>query len=70
MEPREQLIRLLRIQELAVKTRKAEATVSAAPGRIEVIEEHFRERNAEYVALQDRNDELIADQRQRSGELV
>ena len=70
MEPREQLIRLLRIQELALKTRKAEGIVQAAPGRIEVIEERFRERNAEYVALKDRNDELVADQRQRSGELT
>ena len=69
MEPREQLVRLLRIQELALKARKAEGIVQAAPGRIEVVEERFRERNAVYVALQDRNEELVTDQRQRSGEL-
>ena len=70
MEPREQLVRLLRIQELALKARKAEGIVQAAPGRIEVVEERFRERNAVYVALQDRNEELVTDQRQRSGELT
>lgn len=70
MEAREQLVRLLWIQGLALKIGEAEATERAAPGRIEVIEERFRERNAEYVALRNRNDELAADQRLRSGELT
>ena len=34
------------------------------------IEERFRERNAEYVAVKERHDALDADQRKRSGELT
>jgi len=70
LEPKEQLLRLLWIQQLAVAIRAAEQALAAAPSRIEEIEGRFRERNAEYVAIKDRHDELEADQRNRSGELV
>jgi len=67
---RDQLLRLLRIQELAGEIRRHEKVVSEAPGRLEEIEQRFRERNAEYVALKDRFDELQEDRRSRSGELT
>ena len=62
--------RLLRIQDLALEMRRARELVESAPARIEQIEERFRERNAEYVALQTRFDELEADQRSRNQELA
>ena len=70
MEPRDQLQRLLRIQELSSAIRTAQRVVGQAPQRIEEVENRFRERNAEYVALKDRNDELVTDQRTRSEELT
>jgi predicted nucleic acid-binding Zn-ribbon protein len=70
LKAREQLLSLLRIQELANEMRGAQGVVEAAPRRIEEIEQRFRDRNAEFVALKDRNDELEADQRSRSSELV
>ena len=69
MQARDQLTRLLRIQELALTTRAAQKIVEGAPGRIDQIEAHFRERNAEYVAVQDQFDELKRDQTTRTGEL-
>lgn len=69
MKAKEQLLRLLRMQELAVSIRHALRVVEEAPGRLEEIESRFRERNAEYVAVKDRFDELHADQRNRTGEL-
>lgn len=69
MDAKGQLERLLRIQELAIQIRDSRAIVEGAPGRVEQIEQQFRERNAEYVAVQDQNDELELDQRTRSGEL-
>lgn len=70
MTPREQLERLVRLQELANAVREARAIVEGAPARIEEIESRFRERNAEYVALKERHDELDGDQRLRNGELA
>lgn len=70
MEAKGQLQRLLRIQELSNSIRKAQHVVEQAPRRVEEVENRFRERNAEYVALKDRNDELIADQDNRSQELT
>jgi len=67
---KDQLVRLLRIQELADSTRLAQVIVRAAPGKIEEIEGRFRERNAEYVAIKERYDALNTDQRTRSGELT
>ena len=69
MTPKEQLIRLVRIQELADTVRQAEMVLSAAPGKIEEIENHFRERNAEFVAIRDRHDELELDRKTRGDEL-
>ena len=69
MTPKEQLIRLVRIQELVNTVRQAETVLAAAPGKIEEIESHFRERNAEYVAIRDRNDELELDRETRGQEL-
>jgi len=69
VEPKAQLERLLRIQELALEMRAARNVVAATPARIEAIEGRFRERNAEYVAVRDRHDALEKDQRDRQGEL-
>jgi predicted nucleic acid-binding Zn-ribbon protein len=66
---RDQLRRLVRIQALALRTRRARDLVDGAPERLEEIERRFRERNAEYVAVRERFDALEADQRHRSGEL-
>jgi predicted nucleic acid-binding Zn-ribbon protein len=66
---RDQLLSLLRIQELANQIRAAQSIVDATPQQIEEIEQRFRDRNAEFVALKDRNDELERDQRSRSAEL-
>jgi predicted nucleic acid-binding Zn-ribbon protein len=69
LESKEQLQRLLRLQELAVIIRGNRKLVEDAPVRVQEIENRFRERNAEYVAVKDRLDELEADQRNRTGEL-
>lgn len=69
MTAKEQLIRLVRIQELVSTMRKAESVVAAAPAKLEEIENRFRERNAEYVAIKDRHDELDLDRKTRSEQL-
>ncbi len=69
MTAKEQLIRLVRMQELVDTVRRAERILASAPGKLEEIENHFRERNAEYVAIQDRFDELELDRKTRGGEL-
>ncbi len=66
---REQLVRMSRIQELALEVQRARATIEQAPVRLEEIEARFRERNAEYVALRARSEELERDQRERNFEL-
>lgn len=70
MDARSTLIRLVRIQDLSLAIRAAQDVADRAPGRIEEIEARFRERNAEYVALQERHDALQHDHRERSGELT
>ncbi len=70
MDARDQLLHLLKIQEIVDRVREARAVIDAAPGRIEEIEARFRERNAEYVAVKERYDLLQTDQRQRSAELA
>ena len=70
MQARDQLTRLLRIQELALAHREAQKVVDGAPARIEQIEARFRERNAEYVAVKEQFDELEQDQTHRTGELT
>lgn len=69
LEPRNQLERLLKIQELALEIRSGRAIVGGAPARIEEIEGRFRERNAEYVALKERYELLDNDRRDRTMEL-
>ncbi len=69
MTAKEQLIRLVNIQELVSTVREAQRNLEAAPGHVAEIENHFRERNAEYVALRDRHDELELDRKTRSEEL-
>lgn len=69
LDAKGQLERLLRIQELSILIREAEEIVAGAPGRIEQIEEQFRERNAEYVAIRDQYNELELDRATRSEEL-
>jgi predicted nucleic acid-binding Zn-ribbon protein len=66
---KEQLIRLVRIQELVDTVRQAERVLASAPGKLEEIESRFRERNAEYVATRDRFDDLELDRKTRSEEL-
>lgn len=68
-EVREQLRKMLRIQQLVLDSQNARSIVESGPGRIEEIEGHFRERNAEYVALRERHDALEADRQARSLEL-
>lgn len=70
MKPIEQLRRLARMQDVTTERLEAQAVVDGAPGRIEEIESHFRERNAEYVAVKDRHDEVEKDQRERNAELA
>ena len=70
MDPKTQLQRLLRIQELALEMQAARNVVAATPARIEEIEGRFRERNAEYVTVRERHDALEKDQRDRQGELA
>jgi predicted nucleic acid-binding Zn-ribbon protein len=66
---KEQLLSLLRVQELANEIRAAQGILDEAPRKVEEIEQRFRDRNAEYVAIKDRYEELDQDQRSRSGEL-
>lgn len=70
MEVKEQLVRMLRIQELVLEMGRHRALIEGAPARIEEIEGRFRERNAEYVALKTRCEELETDQKSRNGELA
>jgi len=66
----DQLLRLVRLQEVSHEIRAANELVNAAPHRMEEIESRFRERNAEYVAVQQRFDALETDQRTRTVELA
>jgi predicted nucleic acid-binding Zn-ribbon protein len=70
LEVRDQLLRLVRLQEVSREIRAANDLVHAAPHRMEEIENRFRERNAEYVAVQQRFDALESDQRTRGVELA
>jgi predicted nucleic acid-binding Zn-ribbon protein len=69
LEPKEQLRRLVAIQDLALAIQSARAVVDEAPARIEEIESRFRERNAEYVAVKERFDILEKDRNDRTLEL-
>ncbi len=69
MEVKQQLLRLVRLQAVAAEVRSARELIERAPGRLEEIEQHFRERNAEYVAVKQRHDALHEDQRSRSLEV-
>ena len=70
MDAKSTLQRLHRLQDLAGGVRKSQHVVDGAPGRIEEIEARFRERNAEFVALQERYEALDQDHKNRSVELV
>jgi uncharacterized protein len=70
MHVRDQLVRMLRIQELVLEAQRAKAVVDGAPGLVDEIEGRFRERNAEYVALKERNDAIEADRAARAEELT
>ena len=48
----------------------ARTLIENAPMRLDEIEERFRDRNTEYVALRDRYDELEVDRGERDAELV
>jgi predicted nucleic acid-binding Zn-ribbon protein len=69
-DARSQLIRLLKIQELALEIQAARMVVESAPAKIEEAEARFRERNAEYVEIKERYDAIEADRRSRSLELA
>jgi predicted nucleic acid-binding Zn-ribbon protein len=70
LEAKEQLVRMVRIQELALEIARAQTVIENAPSRMDEIEQRFRDRNTEYVALKDRFDEIERDQRERNGELA
>ena len=70
LDAKAQLLNLLRIQHLVNDIRAARQVIDEAPVRLGEIERHFRERNAEYVGLQERYEELDRDQRARSSELA
>ncbi|ANM30821.1 hypothetical protein ABI59_16420 [Acidobacteria bacterium Mor1] len=70
MDIQEQLHRAVRIQELALQTAADRKIIEEAPGRIEEIEARFRERNAEYVAVKERFEELDSDQKSRNNTLA
>jgi predicted nucleic acid-binding Zn-ribbon protein len=63
-------VRLVRLQEVVLQARAARELVDGAPAKIEEIESRFRERNAEYVAVQQRYDALDQDPRTRPSELA
>ncbi|MCP3978432.1 MAG: hypothetical protein GY716_03740 [bacterium] len=69
MTAKDQLMRLYRIQDLVLRIRAAQTVVNEAPQKVEEIEARFRERNAEYVSVKERFDELKLDQRTREAEL-
>ena len=69
-DAKSQLIRLREIQDLVFVIQEARAVIDGAPGRLETIEGEFRDRNAEYVAIKDRHDELEADRALRTNELA
>lgn len=69
MDVNEQLRLLVRIQELALEIAADRNVIDEAPARTEAIEQRFRERNIEYVAIKDRHDEIQDDQKTR-GERV
>ncbi len=69
MEVSDQLLRLVRLQEVSREIRAANDLVSAAPRRMEEIENRFRERNAEFVAVQQRYEALETDRCTRTEEL-
>ena len=70
MEVKEQLLRLERLQGVVHEIRAASELIEAAPRRMEEIEGRFRERNAEFVAIQQRFEALETDQSNRNTELV
>ncbi len=67
--PKQQLRRLVLIQNLALEVQASRAVVDGAPARIEEIESAFRERNAEYVAVKERHDVLEKDRKDRTIDL-
>jgi predicted nucleic acid-binding Zn-ribbon protein len=69
VDVKEQLLRLLRIQELVLEGQAARTIVEGAADRIQEIENRFRERNAEYVAVKERHDAAESDRKTRTIEL-
>lgn len=65
-----QLLKLLKMQQLALEVQAARAVVDGAPAKLEEAENRFRERNAEYVATKERFDAIDADRSARSLELA
>jgi predicted nucleic acid-binding Zn-ribbon protein len=70
LEAKQQLDKLLRIQDLVLETRAAVEVLERAPIRLDEIESSFRDRNTEYVAVQDRYDALEEDRNHRTTELA
>jgi len=69
-DARTQLLKLLKMQELALEIQAARSIVDGAPAKLEEAENRFRERNAEYVATKERFDAVDADRSRRSLELA
>jgi len=68
-DARNQLMSLMKIQELALEIQAAKLVVDGAPAKIEDAENRFRERNAEYVEIKERYDAIDADRRARQIDL-
>jgi predicted nucleic acid-binding Zn-ribbon protein len=69
LQAKDQLLRLLRMQELSLEIRESRQVIEGAPSRLEEIEGRFRERNSEYVAVKDQYDELEQDRTTRTQQL-
>jgi predicted nucleic acid-binding Zn-ribbon protein len=68
-DARTQLLKLVKMQELALEIQAAHTIVDGAPAKIDEAEGRFRERNAEYVAIKERYEAIEADRNNRQLEL-
>ena len=70
MTVQQQMLDLLRLQELAAAVSNTRTLIANAPARIEEIEERFRKRNTEYVEAKGRYDEIQTDHSARNVEVA
>ena len=70
MSVQQQMLDLLRLQELAASVSNTRNLIANAPARIEEIEERFRQRNTEYVEAKTRYDAIEEDHKARNSEVA